>query len=663
MANPRTFLPPDMQQRLHVPQSRIPSLSSTRHLDPGVSPEQHPRSFLSNEGASYTMSWAEKVYEPDSSTRLWKEGDPYRYAPKRRGDPWEQCMKRVDNYDDEMSRGWKEDIDTLLVFAGLFSASSTAFLIESYHWLQDDPGDLTVQLLSQVTVLIANSTNQPIPSLNAHLFSDTPTAVRINTVWFLSLLLSLATVSLGILCKQWLREYRRDTPTSSPKETLELRQIRYESFEKWHIPILLSAMPLLLQLALVLFFAGVLDLLWSLNYIVASFCTAVVAASVFILVWTTVVPAYYLIKCPDMIFSDDVPLCPYKSPQAWLFYQLVLLLPFKKLKRRTYFANWAMGDLHILRNHFPSTQINARTHLLRGLRWMIALFSDSTAMASNIFHCLQSFSIEVAAIATGQSGETSKDVIFYNFFRNSSWDPDTGRFLAELFIRQLNGPSRTSGVGDALGSFWNLAYLNLIEDDPQNGLPNELLRQIIASVQNYIVDDRITLLDMSPLLMICQQLWKHPIQSVREHSTVLLDEFERWLTSAEGDIQLAFMPHLASALTEIIYAENDRSPISVLICSDRGPRFIRILNELMATRGIDMDGYSLQDMPMSWEDAKIKVVRLSGLSHEYFDVLKFPPTSPVQDAETEYDLQVDTATESFQQVPSVLSGDSMPKLG
>ncbi|KAF5360160.1 hypothetical protein D9758_011365 [Tetrapyrgos nigripes] len=661
MANPRV-LPSDMQQRLHVPQTRLSSLSSTRHLDPGVSPGQHPRSSVSNEGASY-MSWTEKVYEPDSSTRLWKEGEPYRFAPKRRGDPWEYCMKRVDNYDDEMCRGWNEDIDTLLVFAGLFSASSTAFLIESYHWLQDDPGDVTVQLLTQLTVLIANSTNQPIPTHNSSPFqNNTLAAVRINTAWFLSLLLALAAVSLGILCKQWLREHRRDTPTSSPKETLELRQIRHESFEKWHIPLLFSAMPLLLQLALVLFFAGVLDLLWSLNYFVAGFCTAVVGASVFILVWTTVVPAYYLIKRPEMIFSDDVPLCPYKSPQAWLFYQLLLLLPFKELKRKTYFADWTMTDLHILRNHFPSTQTNARTHLVRGLRWMIALFSDSTVMASNIFHCLQGLSTEVAAIATGQSGEISKDAIFYKFFQHSSWDPDTGRFLAELFIRQLNGPYHTSGVGDALGSFWNLAYLNLIDDDPQNGLPNELLRQIIASVQVYIADDRITLLDMSPLFMICQQLWKHPIQSVREHSTELLDEFERWITRAGGDLHLTFLPHLASALTEIIYAENDRSPISVLISSDRGPRFIRILNELMATRGIDMDRYSLQDMPMSWEDAKAKVVRLSGLSNEYFDVLKFPPPSPIQDAESEYDVQVDTATESFLQVPSVLSGESRSKL-
>ncbi|KAK7470176.1 hypothetical protein VKT23_001614 [Stygiomarasmius scandens] len=613
------------------------------------------------------MSWAEKFNEPESaSTRLWQEGDPYRFAPKRRGDPWEQCMKRVDNYDDEMCRGWKEDIDTLLVFAGLFSASSTAFLIESYHWLQDDPGDLTVVLLHQISSQLANATAMPSPSFTPQLFSESPAAVRINTVWFLSLLLSLSTVSLGILCKQWLREHRRDTPTSSPKETLELRQIRSESFEKWGIPLLLAAMPLILQLALVLFFAGVIDLLWNLNYIVAGFCTVVVAASVFVLVWTTVVPAYYLATCPTMIFSDDVPVCPYKSPQAWLFYQFVLLLPVKKLKE-TNFANWAATDLHVLRNHFPSTNVNARTHLLRGLKWMVNTFSDSTIMANHIFHCLQSFSLEVAAIATRQPEETTKDVIYYNFFRNSSWDPDTGRFLAELFLRQLNSPSQSSrGINDSLGSFWNLAYVDFIGEDTKPELQLELLYQIITSVQNYIADDRITLLDMSPLLIICRKLWNHPNSLVRERSIVLLEEFERWLTSTDGtssnDLQSTFIPNLASSLTEIIHAESDRSPTSVLICSDRGPRFIRVLNELIVTKGIDIDAYSMQDMPMTWQDAKGKVVRLSGLSHEYFDVLKFPPSSPVQSAEedAEYGVHIDTATESFQHVPSVLTSDSIP---
>ncbi|EEB99793.1 hypothetical protein MPER_00435, partial [Moniliophthora perniciosa FA553] len=52
-----------------------------------------------------------------------------------------------------MVKGWRDDIDTLLVFAGLFSAVVTAFAIESYQWLDEDPADTTVALLTQLILV------------------------------------------------------------------------------------------------------------------------------------------------------------------------------------------------------------------------------------------------------------------------------------------------------------------------------------------------------------------------------------------------------------------------------------------------------------------------------------------------------------------------------
>ena len=83
----------------------------------------------------------------------------------------------------------KEDIDTLLVFvspcliliwlvtnyfekAGLFSAVVTAFIIESYKSLQQQPEDLTnillMQLINQTSHLSINGNliNSTIPTLN-----------------------------------------------------------------------------------------------------------------------------------------------------------------------------------------------------------------------------------------------------------------------------------------------------------------------------------------------------------------------------------------------------------------------------------------------------------------------------------------------------------------
>ncbi|KAK7455254.1 hypothetical protein VKT23_011126 [Stygiomarasmius scandens] len=81
----------------------------------------------------------------------WTKAEPYLYAPSREGDPWEECRKRMDERDESLARSWKEDIDALLFFAGLFSAVVTAFSIESYQWLKNDPQDLTVQLLGRIS--------------------------------------------------------------------------------------------------------------------------------------------------------------------------------------------------------------------------------------------------------------------------------------------------------------------------------------------------------------------------------------------------------------------------------------------------------------------------------------------------------------------------------
>ncbi|EJD44222.1 hypothetical protein AURDEDRAFT_27370, partial [Auricularia subglabra TFB-10046 SS5] len=48
---------------------------------------------------------------------------------------WKQCSTLMAKHDDEICKAYREEIDTLLVFAGLFSAVVTAFTVESYQWL------------------------------------------------------------------------------------------------------------------------------------------------------------------------------------------------------------------------------------------------------------------------------------------------------------------------------------------------------------------------------------------------------------------------------------------------------------------------------------------------------------------------------------------------
>ncbi|KAI0352099.1 hypothetical protein OH77DRAFT_816862 [Trametes cingulata] len=224
---------------------------------------------------------------------------------------WTNCAKALQQHDQHMVQGWKEDVDSLLVFAGLFSAVVTAFNVEAYKLLQEDPDEKVASLLGQISLqLAASAAATPRASdASGSAFAADTRSIRINVLWFSSLVLSLVSASIGILTKQWLREYTRSA-ASSPRENARIRQLRHEGLERWRIPFTVALLPMLLQVALALFFAGLLDLLWSLHPSVAGVITALVALSLAFLVLTTVMPT----------FRGD---CPYKSPQAFGVYLLM----------------------------------------------------------------------------------------------------------------------------------------------------------------------------------------------------------------------------------------------------------------------------------------------------------------------------------------------------
>src|SRR6188768_1131429 len=98
--------------------------------------------------------------------------------------------------------------------AGLFSAIATAFIIESYKTLKQDPSDLSVVLLSQILSQLEHSANASLPTqlpqdskLSGLLV--TSSNLRVNAFWFVSLILSLTTVLVGTVALQWLREHQR----------------------------------------------------------------------------------------------------------------------------------------------------------------------------------------------------------------------------------------------------------------------------------------------------------------------------------------------------------------------------------------------------------------------------------------------------------------------
>ncbi|EKM53465.1 uncharacterized protein PHACADRAFT_55920, partial [Phanerochaete carnosa HHB-10118-sp] len=127
---------------------------------------------------------------------------------------WAGIEDHLTEYDTGLVKDHVDDIDTLLVFAGLFSAILTAFVVETYTMLQPDNTDTTNQLLAYGLSLqappssIPNAVNATMSAfLNPAPFSPSASARWINALFFASLLLSLAAALFGILAKQWLREF------------------------------------------------------------------------------------------------------------------------------------------------------------------------------------------------------------------------------------------------------------------------------------------------------------------------------------------------------------------------------------------------------------------------------------------------------------------------
>ena len=184
----------------------------------------------------------------------------------------------------------------------MISAVLTAFIIESYKLLQPDQQDTTNNLLQQQLNQSVGLPITPPPP-----FVRTAFAIRLNTLWFSSLVFSLSAASLGILVKQWLQSYT-SSAASSPRESARVRQFRYQGLIRWRVPEVIALLPILVQVALAFFFVGLVDLLWKLDSIVAGIVSVIVASSLLFVVVTTFTPS----------FSRD---CPHKSPQSLTVYR------------------------------------------------------------------------------------------------------------------------------------------------------------------------------------------------------------------------------------------------------------------------------------------------------------------------------------------------------
>jgi len=242
---------------------------------------------------------------------------------------------------------------------GLFSATVAAFIIESYKKLSPDSGDITVALLAQISQQLAGASFETSPqnltASDTSSFKPTTTAVRVNILWFLSLVLSLTSALSATLVQQWARRYQEFVQRrGAPHKRARIRAYVFDGVKGTNMYRAVEAMPLLLHISVFLFLAGLIDFLFPINETVSFYILGYIVA--FIIVYAV------LTILPNLILN-----CPYRTPLtgfAWRISQvsaLAVLLVIREIER-------ALHEILLSLWH-RSSQSLAGLHIPRPARW------------------------------------------------------------------------------------------------------------------------------------------------------------------------------------------------------------------------------------------------------------------------------------------------------
>ncbi|CAE7154490.1 unnamed protein product [Rhizoctonia solani] len=185
----------------------------------------------------------------------------------------------------------------------------------------------------------ASPSAQPGLQTNLPDFVPTTAAVMVNTLWFLSLGLSIAVSLIAILAKEWCYSFMTRR-TGAKLVQGRLRQKRWDGIKCWKMEEIICMLPLLMHIALLLFAIGLSIYLWNINPKV----------SLPVVVTTVLTVLYYTVTAFLPLFSKY---CPYTTAVVKLFHPLWTAI-FKSIYSKALFQMLVMAPawliLHIL--HF-----------------------------------------------------------------------------------------------------------------------------------------------------------------------------------------------------------------------------------------------------------------------------------------------------------------------
>ncbi|KAK6969356.1 hypothetical protein R3P38DRAFT_3502103 [Favolaschia claudopus] len=242
---------------------------------------------------------------------------------------WSVYVSEAEKYDKALVDSWKSDMEGVLIFAGLFSAILTAFLIESYKALTPDSGDEMKAVLIQISVQLSGIANRSSVDLPTPEPFVTPTSSLVcNLLWFISLGLSLSSALIATLIEQWARDFKyKAERRPAPVVRARLYSYFYYGLKRFNMHAVVDIIPLLLHSSLILFFAGLVAFLVPVN--------KTVMISVIILLGIVVIAYTTLTVLP--LFSRQ---SPYQTPLSAFLWRVV------HLTRSIWQYDWEREESH-----------------------------------------------------------------------------------------------------------------------------------------------------------------------------------------------------------------------------------------------------------------------------------------------------------------------------
>ncbi|GAB1524358.1 hypothetical protein RhiTH_007511 [Rhizoctonia solani] len=217
---------------------------------------------------------------------------------------WKKYVIETDRADKELVEGWNKrapDIckPTRLRKAALFSAVSTAFILESTKDLKPDYAEVSAHTLAAVLASLSPTTSDnssDVPTMDQSNFAPTAVAIQVNILWFTSLSLSVAVALIAIVAKDWCYQFMA-TRTGPMLIQGRRRQLRWQGIEQWKMQEILNVLPLMMHAALLLFAVGLSLYLWDINPQVA-FPVVVTTAAVGLFYFVTLLLPLLFRYCP-----------------------------------------------------------------------------------------------------------------------------------------------------------------------------------------------------------------------------------------------------------------------------------------------------------------------------------------------------------------------------